>query len=132
MAALPLLMLLLAQTAAQPAAPSAPRPDWRPLGPALNGRQSYYDPASVVRAGPITRVRVRIAESVGDAISDLELRCANYDARINGVLSYDANGNQIGRSEMMTPFRAIMVGSFVEVLAREVCGAAQGPVRPEQ
>lgn len=125
------LMLLLAQ-AAQPAAPTAPRVDWRPLGPSLSGRQSFYDPASVVRTGPITHVRVKIAESVGDAVSNLELRCGNYDARITSVLSYDPNGNQIGRSEMVTPFRAIIVGSFVEVLAREVCGAAQGPMQPEQ
>jgi hypothetical protein len=98
---------------------------------ASNGRQSYYDPGSVVRTGPVTHVSVRISESVGDVVSNLELRCANYDARITSVLSYDPNGNQIGRSEMVTPFRAIIFGSFVEVLAREVCGTAQGPAQPE-
>jgi hypothetical protein len=127
----PFLMLLIAQAAAQSAAPPAPRPDWRPVGPPFNGRQSFYDPASVARAGTVTRVRVRIADPAGDAVSNLELRCANYDARIVGVLSYDPGGNQIGRSEMVTPFRAIIAGSFVEVLAREVCGAAQGPAQPQ-
>jgi hypothetical protein len=64
-------------------------------------------------------------------MSTVELRCATYDARVAGMTSYDANGTQTGRNEMVTPFRAILVGSFVETLARAVCGAGQGPAAPQ-
>ena len=127
MTSLPLLALLLAQAAAPPAA----QPDWRPLGPSATGRQSFADPASVVRAGAVTRVSVRFVEATGHVMSTVELRCANYDARVAGMTTYDANGTQTGRNEMVTPYRAIMVGSFVEALAQSVCGAAQGPAAPQ-
>ena len=127
MASLPLLALLLAQAAA----PSAAQPGWRPLGQSGNGRESFYDPASVVRAGAVTRVSVRFVEATGHVVSTVELRCANYDGRVAGMTTYDANGTQTGRNEMATPFRAILAGSFVETLAREVCGAAQAPASPQ-
>ena len=127
MASLPFLALLLAQAAVPPAAQA----DWRPLGPSATGRQSFYDPASVVRAGAVTRVSVRFVEATGYVVSTVELRCANYDGRVAGMTTYNASGTQTAHNDMATPFRAILAGSFVEALAQAVCGAAQGPAAPQ-
>ena len=47
------------------------------------------------------------------------------------MVSYSADGRELGRSDLMTPFRAIVPGGFLEALAREVCGAATAPARPD-
>lgn len=122
MAPFPLLLALLAQAAAQPAAP-----DWREIGLSVNGRQAAYDRASIARAGPVTRVRMRFTEAGSYAVSMVELRCAAYEARIIGMTTYDANGVEQSRNEMVTPFRAIIAGTFLETLRGEVCGTGQGP-----
>ncbi|HYD13007.1 MAG TPA: hypothetical protein VEC11_09180 [Allosphingosinicella sp.] len=123
MAHFALLLALLAQAAAQP--------DWRSLGTSGNGRQTSYDAASVVRAGPITRVRLRFVEEGSYTLSNMELRCAAYEARVLGIVTYSPEGAEQSRNETSTPFRAVVVGSFLETLAREVCGAAQAPARPQ-
>jgi hypothetical protein len=120
------LLLLLAL-----AAQAAPQPDWRPIGVASNGRQTSYDPASVARAGAVTRVRVRFADQGSYSLSTVELRCAALEARIVGLVSYDANGTEVSRNEMTTPFRAVAIGGFLQTLASEICSAAQSPARPQ-
>jgi hypothetical protein len=127
MAALALLFALVVQAAAQPAVQA----DWRPLGRAGEGRQTLYDAASVERAGAVTRVRLRFNETGPYVLSTIEIRCGAYDGRILGLVNYDANGMEIGRNAMATPFRAIVVGSIIETVAREVCGASQGPAAPQ-
>ncbi len=119
MTPLTFLFLLLAQAA-------GPQPDWRPLGTSTAGRQTSYDGASIVRAGPVTRVRLRFAEAGNYALSMVELRCGAYEARVLGMVTYDPNGVEVNRNEMTTPFRAIIAGTFLETLRAEVCGAAQG------
>ncbi len=133
MAPLALLFALVAQPAAAPPAPAAPAvpPGWRSLGVAGNGRDTYYDPASIVRAGPITRVQLRFNEETDYVLSTLELRCATFEGRAVGMITYNPDGTEANRNEMSTPFRAIIVGSFLEALSREVCGAAQGPASPQ-
>jgi hypothetical protein len=122
MAPFPLLLALLAQAVtAQPTAP-----DWREIGLSVNGRQAAYDRASIARAGPVTRVRMRFTEAASYAVSMVELRCAAYEARIMGMITYDANGVEQSRNEMVTPFRAIIAGTFLETLRGEVCGTGQG------
>jgi hypothetical protein len=128
MAPFAFLLAALVQ-AATPAA--APPPGWRPLGMSGNGRETFYDPASVVRAGPVTRLRLRFTEESGYMLSNIELRCAAYEARVAGMTAFAPDGREISRNEMMTPFRAIVAGSFLERLATEVCGAATGPARPQ-
>ena len=123
MAPFALLLALSAQAAAQP--------EWRPLGVSGNGRPTFYDPASVARAGAVTRVRLRFNEQDAYTISNVELRCGAYEARVVGIVSHSPDGTEISRNEMATPFRAIVIGSFLENLAREVCGAGQMPARPE-
>jgi hypothetical protein len=44
------------------AAQAAAQPDWRLLGASNNGRPAFYDPASVVRAGAVTRVKLRFTD----------------------------------------------------------------------
>ena len=123
MSAFALLLAIAAQASPQP----APQPAWRPIGAVNNGRQTYYDPASIIRAGPLTRLRLRTAAEGTSVITTVEFRCAAYESRILGTASFDASGAQIGRNEMATPFRAIVAGGFFDTLAREICGAAQGP-----
>ncbi len=118
-----LFLALFAQAAAQP--------DWRPLGVSGNGRPTFYDPASVTRAGAVTRVRMRFNEQDAYTVSNVELRCGAYEARVMGIVTHSPEGAELSRNEMATPFRAIVVGSFLETLAREVCGAGQTPARPE-
>jgi len=119
MAPFALLLALVAQAAAQPA--------WRTIGTAANGRVTAYDPASLVRAGPVTRVRLRFTDQGSYTLSTVELRCATYEARVIGVVIYDPNGTELNRNDMSTPFRAILAGMFLETLARELCGAVEGP-----
>jgi hypothetical protein len=118
-----LLLALAAQATAQPG--------WRPIGVSGNGRQTSYDPASVVRAGPVTRVSLRFTEQTSYALSTVELRCAAYEARVVGVVTHAQDGTVVNRNEMATPFRAIIIGSFLDTLARAVCGAATGPAEPQ-
>ena len=123
MAPLALLFAFAAQAAAQP--------DWRPLGLSNNGRPAFYDPASVVRAGNVTRVRLRFADAGGYALSTAELRCAAFEARMIGAISYAADGREENRNEMITPFRGIVAGGFLETLARAVCDPATLPAAPQ-
>ncbi len=118
MAPFPILLLLLAQAA-------APQPDWRSLGTSTSGRETSYDAASIVRAGAVTRVRLRFAEGGAYALSTVELRCAAYEARVMGSVSYDANGVEQSRSEITTPFRAVIAGTFLETVRAEVCGTGE-------
>ena len=126
MAPLLLLLVLTVQPAARPG-----QPEWRPLGTASDGRPAFYDPASVVRAAPVSRVRLRFEAPQGYSLGTAELRCARFEARVGGMVSYAADGRELGRNELMTPFRAIAAGGFLEALAREVCGAATAPARPD-
>jgi hypothetical protein len=126
---LPLALLLA--LAAQPAGQATPAPAWRPLGVSANGRQTFYDPASVVRSGPVTRVRVRFTEPDAYSLSMVELRCAAYEARVIGIVSYAPDGSERNRNDMASPFRTIRPGGFLETLAGELCGATQGPARPQ-
>jgi hypothetical protein len=120
------LAFLLAVAVQAPA-----QPDWHSLGVTGNGRQTFYDPASVVRTGPVTRVRVRSNGENAYAFSTIELRCASFEARVIDVVNYNGDGSEASRSDLATPFRAIMGASFLATLAREVCGAAQGPAAPQ-
>lgn len=113
------------------AAQAPPQPAWRPLGVSGNGRQTYYDPASVVRAGALTRVRLRFSEEAAYVLTTVEIRCAAFEARVLGTATYANNGTERGRNELTTPFRAIVAGGFLDVLARDLCGAAQGPAEEE-
>ena len=127
MALLALLFAFAAQSAGQP----APAPAWRPLGLSANGRQTFYDPASVVRSGPVTRARIRFTEQDAYSLSTVELRCAAYEARVIGIVSYAPDGSERNRNDMASPFRTILAGGFLETLAGELCGATQGPARPQ-
>jgi hypothetical protein len=118
-----LLLALAAQAAAQP--------DWRPLGPSNNGRPAFYDPASVVRTGNVTRVRLRFTDESNYSLSTAELRCGSFEARMIGVTSYAADGRELNRNEMTTPFRGIVIGGFLETLARAVCDPATLPAAPQ-
>lgn len=118
-----LLLAFAAQVAAQP--------DWRPLGAANNGRPAFYDPASVVRTGNLTRVRLRFTDESSYSLSTAELRCASFEARMIGVVSYAPDGRELTRNEMMTPFRAIVAGGFLDALARAVCDPATLPPAPQ-
>jgi hypothetical protein len=109
----------------------AAQPDWRPLGPSNNGRPAFYDPASVVRAGAVTRVRLRFTDESHYALSTAELRCAEFEARMIGVISYAADGTEVNRNEMITPFRGIVAGGFLDALARAVCDPAALPAAPQ-
>lgn len=124
------LALLLA-FAAQPAGQAAPAPAWRPLGISANGRQTFYDPASVVRSGPVTRARIRLVDQSSYSLSMVELRCAAYEARVIGIVTYAPDGSELTRNDMVSPFRTILAGGFLESLAGELCGATQGPARPQ-
>jgi hypothetical protein len=119
--------LLLLAFAVQAAA----QPDWRPLGASGNVRPVSYDPASVVRAGNVTRVRLRFNEASGYSLSTAELRCAAFEARMIGVFSYAADGRELNRNEMTTPFRGIVPGGFLDALARAVCDPASLPAAPQ-
>jgi hypothetical protein len=123
MAPLPFLFLIAAQAA-------APQADWRPLGTSPGGRVTTYDAASVARTGAVTRVRMRFQEGGPYAISVVELRCAAYEARAMGSVTYDANGVELARNEMTSPFRAIIAGTILETLRAELCGT--GEARPAQ
>jgi hypothetical protein len=112
-------------------AQAAPQPAWRPIGVAGNGRQTFYDPASVVRAGPVTRVRLRFTEEAAYVLTTVEIRCAAYEARVLGTATYANDGTERDRNELTTPFRAIVAGGFLDTLARDLCGAAQGPAAEE-
>lgn len=133
-----LLLALAAQAAStpQPAAPTAasPPPAWRPIGFG-NGGQARYDPASVVRVGPVTRVRLRIDYEGGYSVNMLELRCATYEGRLVGSVSYDANGREQSRNDIASPFRAITAatsaGNIGEALAHELCDPTQAPAEPQ-
>ena len=127
---MPPLVLLLA-FAAQPAGQPAAAPAWRPLGVSANGRQTFYDPASVVRAGPVTRAQIRLTDPENYSLSRVELRCAAYEARVIGIVTYAPDGRELARNDMASPFRTILAGGFLESLATELCGATQGPARPQ-
>lgn len=116
--------------AAQAQAPAPAQPDWRTLPNSAEMRGSSYDAASVVRTGPVTRVRLRFNATGGYSITTVEMRCGNYDGRIVGMANYDTNGTELGRNDITTPYRAIVAGSFIEAVARELCGAGQGPATP--
>lgn len=120
------LLVLTVQSAGQPLSPV-----WRPLGSASDGRPAFYDPASVVRAGSVSRVRLRFDAAQGYSLGTAELRCANFEARVGGIVSYAPDGREVGRNDLVTPFRTIVAGGFLEALAREVCGAATAPARPD-
>jgi hypothetical protein len=113
------------------AAQAATQPDWRPLGVSNNGRPAFYDPASVVRAGDVTRVRLRFTDENHYALSTTELRCAAFAARMIGVITYAADGTEVNRNEMVTPFRGIAMGGFLDTLARAVCDPAILPPAPQ-
>jgi len=115
---------------AQPAASTAPQPDWRPLGVANDGSRAGYDPASVIRDGPVTRIRMRFDSAHGFMLSTVELRCAAYESRMLGLASYAEDGRQLNRDEVPTPFRVMVPGSSVEALAETVCAATQAPAQP--
>lgn len=129
-----LLLALAGQAASVPQAAPPPQPGWRPVGSG-NGGQGSYDPASVVRAGPVTRVRLRMDYAGGHSLNILELRCATYEGRLVGSVNYDANGRELSRNDMASPFRAITAasgaGSIGEALARELCDPTQMPASPE-
>lgn len=128
---MPPFMLLLALLA-QPAASPAPQPAWQALGLSGDGSQARYDPASVVRAGPVTRVGLRFDSRDGTyMLSTMELRCADFASRMVGVTSHAADGHELGRNDIVTPFRLINAGTFVERLAHVICGATQGPADPQ-
>lgn len=110
---------------------AAAQPDWQPLGPSNNGRPAFYDPASVVRAGNITRVRLRFTDESNYALSTAELRCASFESRMIGVVTYASDGRELVRNEMTTPFRGIVIGGFLERLARAVCDPATLPPAPQ-
>jgi hypothetical protein len=119
-------LLMLAATAQ-----AAAQPDWRPLGLSNNGRPVFYDPASVARAGNVTRVRLRFIDESRYALSTAELRCAAFEGRMIGVITYAADGTEVVRNEMITPFRGIVAGSFLDTLARAVCDPAVLPPAPQ-
>ena len=121
------MILLLLALAAQAAA----QPDWRPLGASNNGRPAFYDPASVVRAGNVTRVRLRFTDEGSYSLSTAEVRCGSFDARMVGVITYAPDGRELIRNEMTTPFRGIVMGGFLETLARAVCDPATLPPAPQ-
>ena len=122
-----LILALLVVLAAQPVPQATAQPDWREIGLSVNGRQTSYDAASVVRVGPVSRVRMRFVEAETYGISTVELRCAAYEGRSVGAVTYAPNGREVSRNEMVTPFRAIRIGSFLDTLAQAICGAAQAP-----
>ena len=123
-AALALAFSLVVQAA--PAQVPPAQGDWRPLGTSGGGRQTSYDAASITRAGPVTRVRLRFIEGQSYALGTIELRCAAYEARSMGTVTYDPNGVELNRNDMATPFRAIIAGTILETVRAEVCGAAPG------
>ena len=76
-------------------------------------------------------MRLRFSEEAGYALTTVEIRCAAYEARVLGTATFGNDGTERSRNELTTPFRAIVPGAFIDVLARDLCGAAQGPAEEE-